>query len=368
MPYQPRAAWRFPATCYGAPAMGALLYIPWFKLGEWNVPLFALVGGILLAAGLSWVLKPEWREGARSWATFAIVGGVVAYFAGWSEVPIQTFGILVATGVVLGTRIAERQAMQWGIHPSYVADFATHVVVIGFISCYFLNGLFYETETLLEILEDPSLLFKKWLGLSSFGGFIGAALGIFIWHKRRKLPVLHLSDVIAWVFPFGWIFGRLGCFVVHDHPGAQTTFFLGVENWEGQEGIIRHDLGLYEVFWSILVFSIFWSMRNLKNRPTGLFVALLPLLYTPYRFGLDFLRATDVTNPDTRFLGLTPGHYAAIGFFLFSLAFLFWVKKQGIVPIPRALRWPVEEDEPAKPAEPELPRGTTTKKAKKKRG
>jgi phosphatidylglycerol---prolipoprotein diacylglyceryl transferase len=325
--------------------MGALLYIPWFKLGEWNVPLYALVGGILLASGLLYLTKPEWREGARSWATFAIVGGIVAYFAGWTEVPIQTFGILVATGVVLGTRVAERQAMAWGIHPAYVSDFATHVVVIGFIACYFLNGVFYETETLLEILENPSLLFKKWLGLSSFGGFVGAALGIFVWHKRRKLPVLHLSDIVAWVFPLGWIFGRLGCFVVHDHPGAQTTFFLGVENWEGQEGVIRHDLGLYEVFWSITVFAIFWSMRNLKNRPTGLFVALLPLLYTPYRFGLDFLRATDVSNPDTRFLGLTPGHYASIGFFLFSLAFLQWVRKRGVVEAPAALRWPVEEPE-----------------------
>ena len=322
--------------------MGAFLYIPWFKLGEWNVPLYALVGGILLASGLTYLTKPDWREGARSWATFALVGGAVAYFVGWHEVPIQTFGMLVATGVVLGTRIAEHQAMRRGLHPAYVSDFATHVVVIGFISCYILNGVFYETETLLEILEDPSLLFKKWLGLSSFGGFIGAALGIFVWKKRRKLPVLHLSDVVAWVFPFGWIFGRLGCFVVHDHPGAQTTFFLGVENWEGQEGVIRHDLGLYEVFWSITVFSIFWSLRNRKDLPTGFFVALLPLLYTPYRFGLDFLRATDVSNPDTRFLGLTPGHYASIGFFLFSLAFLSWVRKQGQQPIPRELRWPVE--------------------------
>ncbi|MCA9612022.1 MAG: prolipoprotein diacylglyceryl transferase [Myxococcales bacterium] len=349
--------------------MGALLYIPWFKLGEWNVPLYALVGGILLASGFAALTKPEWREAARSWATFAIVGGAVAFFVGWTEVPIQTFGILVATGVVLGTRLAERQAMEWGIHPAYVADFATHVVVIGFISCYILNGVFYETETLLEILEDPSLLFKKWLGLSSFGGFIGAVLGIFVWKMRRKLPVSHLSDVVAWVFPFGWIFGRMGCFVVHDHPGAQTTFFLGIEGWEGQEGVIRHDLGLYEVFWSILVFSIFWSMRKMKNRPTGLFVALLPLFYTPYRFGLDFLRATDVSNPDTRFLGLTPGHYAAMGFFLFSLAFLMWVRRRGIVEIPPALRWPTESSVAAETEEerPKAEPSRSGKKVKRKR-
>ncbi|MBX3247079.1 MAG: prolipoprotein diacylglyceryl transferase [Myxococcales bacterium] len=344
--------------------MPTWLYIPWFRLGEWNVPLLALVGGILALAGLAWVARPAWRDGARSWAVFALVGGLVAYLAGWHEVPIQTFGILVATGVVLGTRVAERQAKLWGVHPGYLADFITHVIVIGFVACYILNGIFYETETLLEILENPSLLFKRWLGLSSFGGFIGATFAIFFWRWRRKLPVMHLSDVVAWVFPLGWIFGRLGCFVVHDHPGAQTTFFLGVENWEGQEGVIRHDLGLYEVFWSIAVFSLFWSMRNMKNRPTGLFIALLPLLYTPFRFGLDFLRATDVTNPDTRWLGLTPGHYSSIGFFLFSVAFLVWVMRRGQHPVPEALRWPpIEEAEPE--AEAEGPK--KTRKVKRRR-
>ena len=38
--------------------------------------------------------------------------------------------------------------------------------------------------------------------------------------KTVKLPVP--LDSVAYGMPVGWLFGRLGCFVVHDHPGHIT--------------------------------------------------------------------------------------------------------------------------------------------------
>jgi phosphatidylglycerol:prolipoprotein diacylglycerol transferase len=35
-------------------------------------------------------------------------------------------------------------------------------------------------------------------------------------------------------------------------------------------------------------------------------------MYAPVRFGLDFLRARDVTRPDERYAGLTPAQWACI--------------------------------------------------------
>lgn len=339
------------------------LYIPWFKIGEWPVPLHWAVAVVVGLCALA-ALKAAWRPQAASTATLALVAGVAAYFAGFETVPVQGFGVLVALGVILGTRLAEWQGKQWGIHPAYIADFTTHVVVIGLVSCYILNGVFYETDTLLEILADPSLIFSRWLGLSSFGGFIGAAFGVWVWKKRRGgLPVLHLADCMGFAFPLGWIFGRLGCFVVHDHPGRETDFFLGVENYY-ESGVVRHDLGLYEVFYAIFAMALHWSLRNMKNRPTGLFVALLPLPYVPVRFGLDFLRAEDLSSSDVRYWGLTPAQYAAIGFFFFAIFFLRYVMKRGPIPVPAKLRWPpVDEEEEKAKDEDEAPK----KRRKKKR-
>ena len=43
-----------------------------------------------------------------------------------------------------------------------------------------------------------------------------------------------------------------------------------------------------------------------KPRPPGHVIGLAALMYAPVRFGLDFLRATDVALPDQRYAGLTP--------------------------------------------------------------
>ena len=338
--------------------MGTFLYIPWFKLEEWNVPLMHASAVVLLLCGLA-ASKKRWREQAVSTAGFAALGTTVAHFVfEVSEVPVQPFGILVALGVFSASRLAEWQGKNWGVHPAVVADFVTHITVIGLISCYILNGVFYETDTLLEIIRDPSLIFKRWLGLSSFGGFIGGVFALLIWKKRRKMPTLAVADITCWAFPMAWIFGRSGCFVVHDHPGRETTFFLGVEDYYQQEGIIRHDLGFYEVLWSIAVMGLFFYLRKRQDRPTGFFCALLPLLYTPFRFYLDFLRAEDVANPDVRWAGLTPAQYAAIGFFFFSIFFLRWVMRREPPELPDAMRWPPVENEPA---------DDETKRTKKKR-
>ncbi len=366
--------------------MGVILLIPWFKLEQWDVPLLYLAGAVLAACGLA-ALRPQWREQAVSTAGFTAVASAAAYLYGIEVVPVQPFGILVAIGVLVGSRLAEWQGKQWGIRPSVTADFITHVTVIGLVTCYVLNGIFYEWDVFVEVASKPvavgagllaglfvfvqlaketgtraaavigtamalagaagvgSIIDGRWLGLSSFGGFIGAAFSVWVWKQRRKLPALGLAECACWCFPAVWFFGRMGCFVVHDHPGAKTDFFLAVADYNGVVGEARHDLGFYEVIWSAFAFALFWVLRKRQERPTGFFVALLPMLYTPIRFWLDFLRATDVSNPDVRFWGLTPAQYAAVGFFVFSLLFMRWVLRREPPEIPPPMAWPIPEEE-----------------------
>lgn len=287
--------------------MSVLLYIPWFKAEPLPIPI----------PGLDW------------------------------ELPIQPFGVLVAIGVLLGAKMAEWHAKREGIAPGAVADLITHVVLSGFVLGYFLNGLFYHPDTMAEVMRDPSLLFTRWLGLSSYGGFIGAILGAWLWRWRRKAPLFPVLDSVAFGFPFGWLFGRLGCFVVHDHPGKVTDFFLAVDDY--RVGLPpfepRHDLGLYEVFWSlgcILVFAVLLR----RPRPRGLYLALLPLLYTPIRFFLDYLRAPPAEGGDMRYLGFTPGQYASAALLIVGLLVLKRVIDRPDREVPDILKWPPPEDEP----------------------
>jgi phosphatidylglycerol---prolipoprotein diacylglyceryl transferase len=222
-----------------------------------------------------------------------------------TEIGIQPFGILVAIGVLAGMRLSEWRGERIGLKREVVSDFATHVVIIGFIFGHMFDMVFYYPE---KVLEKPWELLMIWTSLSSYGGFFGAVLGGFYWKWKRKLPMFPVLDQIAFGLPLGWFFGRMGCFVVHDHPGKITDFFLAVDNftYDGVTGP-RHDLGLYEVFWSIVVVPLFLLLDR-KPRPHGFFVGMIAILYAPVRFGLDFLREADRTWAG----GLTAAHYSSL--------------------------------------------------------
>jgi phosphatidylglycerol:prolipoprotein diacylglycerol transferase len=269
--------------------MSSLLFIPWFKLEGIHIP------------GL-----PE-------------------------SVAIQPFGLLVAIGVIWGARIAEKRAARLGLKHELITDFITHVVIIGFVLGHIFDRVFYEPEV---ILREPWDLLMPWRSLSSFGGFFGAVIGAFIWKWRRGVGITVPLDQVAYGMPVGWFFGRLGCFVVHDHPGKLTDFFLAVDNY--QYGSLpvgpRHDLGLYEALWSVAMIVLFRALDK-KPRPHGFYTGLITVLYAPFRFMLDFLREADAT-----YAGLTPGHYSSILAFALGVFVLRRAYAQPITQLPAALK------------------------------
>jgi len=267
---------------------------------------------------------------------------------GGASLPIQAFGLLVATGVLVGARVAEAFAERHGVSPYVVSDMAAHVVLVAFVCAYFLNAAFYDPEVFLSVLRDPRRLGDQYLGLSSYGGFIGAVLGAMIFVWRRKIPFYVPGDAVAFGFPFGWLFGRLGCFTVHDHPGRVSDFFLAVADYEVPGALPpyppRHDLGLYEVFWSLAVIALFLALsrRHLKR---GSYVALLALTYAPVRFGLDFLRAPPELGGDVRYAGLTPAQWGSLALLGVGLAVAGWIRTHPEVRVPPGAQWPPPEDQ-----------------------
>lgn len=247
-----------------------------------------------------------------------------------TRIGLQPFGLLVAIGVMLGFRLAGWYGKRNGIRPEVVNDCATHVVIIGFILGHIFDLVAYEPEV---VLHEPWRLLFVWENLSSFGGVFGSVVGGFYWSYKRKLPLLPVYDCIGFGFPLAWIFGRTGCFVVHDHPGRETDFFLGVENYQYGDLPVatRHDLGLYEVFWAMAVTSLFMLLSR-KPRAWGFYTAWFALLYAPFRFGLDFLRVADAT-----YAGLTPGHYGALFAFGVGATLLIYAQRRGRTPLPPGL-------------------------------
>jgi phosphatidylglycerol:prolipoprotein diacylglycerol transferase len=87
-----------------------------------------------------------------------------------------------------------------------------------------------------------------------------------------------------------------------------SDFFLAVKYPRGA----RHDLGFYEFLFTLLVLYPTTRLLGRKPRPDGFFLALAPIIYSPVRFLLDFLRSTDYGNVDPRYLGMTAAQWLCI--------------------------------------------------------
>jgi len=260
---------------------------------------------------------------------------------------IHGFGIMVAVGLWFGTEMAMRKAKRDGLDPDIINRVVTWMIVGIFVGGHLGHAFFYAPE---EITRQGWIyLFKVWDGLSSFGGFIVTSFLCWLFFRKennrvrkqntersqqgKKLlfPVraTHYGDCVIYGFPMAFGLGRVGCFMAHDHPGIETTFFLGVEgvcrHSFGDTSFICHDLGLYEAIWACSLIGIV-AFLDKKPRFPGFYLAMIPMYYAPVRFSLDYLRTADV-----RYFGLTPAQYGTM--ILFSIGLTVFLIFRNKTPV-----------------------------------
>jgi phosphatidylglycerol---prolipoprotein diacylglyceryl transferase len=243
---------------------------------------------------------------------------VPAHFIGgrWpvDAIAVHPFGLLVAVGVWVGIALTLRERRRRRMPLGAVQSYLIWLLVGGFVGGHVFELLFYCPRCL---KTDPQLLLRLWDGQSSFGGFIGAGIGSLAWQFRSRVAALPYSEVVASSFPAAWFFGRMGCAVVHDHPGQLSSAWLAV----AYPGGARLDMGLLEAAATLPLAAAFLWLRR-KPRPSGLFLGSMCTYYAPLRFVLDFARARDLATSDARFLELTPAQWSCLGLFAVGLYLL----------------------------------------------
>jgi phosphatidylglycerol---prolipoprotein diacylglyceryl transferase len=247
-------------------------------------------------------------------ALFAVLFGIVA-IRNWAlgliefqqlhlgPLTLSPFGLLVALDLLFAYYLIERWCVRFDLDWAELAPGLVWIAALGIFVCHLFSVAFYFPED----LSNPIALLDVRTRLSSFGGFLGGSLVAVAYLRRRGLPVWLYSDPLAYGFVGGYVFGRLGCFSIHDHPGTLTGLPWGIEMF----GARRHDLGLYEM---VLMLALLIGIHVLARRgrpPEGRVVAFVVLIYMPVRFLFDFLRIDDA-----RYAGLTPAQWFAIPFFL----------------------------------------------------
>ncbi|TAK05558.1 prolipoprotein diacylglyceryl transferase [Patescibacteria group bacterium] len=221
-------------------------------------------------------------------------------------IPIQVWGSFVALGIVAATALLSRTLKREGLEARLAWDLAFVAMVGAIIGARLGHVFFYDWDFYRANLAEIGMIWKG--GLSSYGGFIGGAGAALVWLRMKGAPLLRITDATLAALPLGWFIGRIGCFLIHDHPGTLTNSPFGVQF----PGGARFDLGMIDGVIGLLVFAVAFPLhRAIGKKFPGVTTAVAVQLYAVLRFMADFLRATDLPNSDPRIYGFTPAQYAS---------------------------------------------------------
>jgi len=145
---------------------------------------------------------------------------------------VYWYGFLIATGILLGARVATYLARQEGEDPEAIWDMLVVVVILAIIGARAYHVFSSPAGGLLGwsyYKANPLQAFAIWNGgLGIYGAIIGGALGVAIFCARRGLNVLTWLDIMVPGMALGQSIGRWGNYMNRELYGPPTTLPWGL--------------------------------------------------------------------------------------------------------------------------------------------
>ena len=340
----------------------------------WGLPLSILVV-VVVAAVRAWAavragradghpLSPWSALRADGWVLAVLLAAVaVAWRAGLLrgrlELPLHTYGLLMALAFLVGVMLAQREARRRGQDADRIADLAFWILVAALVgSQVFYVALNLEEFTGPRFLADPPyqhlprILLVWRIGLVFYGGFIGAALAAFVYMRRHRMPFLAYADTLIPSVAFGHFLGRLGCFsagccwgcLADPHLPWGVHFPAGSSAYQAFAGggypgsylsadhlatAALHPVQLYEAFGELGIFLLLVLWVRPRKRFHGEVLSAWLLAYAVLRGALEAFRG-DLARHAV--LGLNSGQWISVA--ILAAGALLWLRAPRPVAAP----------------------------------
>jgi len=214
-------------------------------------------------------------------------------------IPLHAYGLMLAIGVLVATRVAEKRWARMGNDPKDFSGVVIPVVIAGVI-----GARVYHLFTGYKWSEGGFVgAFEIWKGgLSIWGAVAGGLIAALILSRRRNLDSLMLMDAIAPGVVLAQAIGRWGNYFNQELFGRPTTLPWGLEidvahRPVGYEHFATfHPTFLYESLWCLLVFATLLFVESRFGLKRGQVFALYVALYTFGRIWFEALRIDDATK------------------------------------------------------------------------
>ena len=252
-------------------------------------------------------------------------------------IPIYTYGVLVAAGVLLSLWYGRRQAPRAGVDPDKLWNMGIYFVLVALLVAKIwlvLSAWDYYLANPREIFSVAT--FQS--GGTFYGGVLGGVLTILLYTYFQKMPLLPTLDTCAAALPIGHAIGRLGCFFAGCCYGKPTTAPWGVTFTNPTAatlagtplGVHLHPTQLYEASLEFLNF-LFLMWLGKRQRFVGQIFGAYMMLYGTERGVIEFFRGdpgrTMMFHDSVSLMQLVSAALIITG------AFLWWRGLSGKAPI-----------------------------------
>jgi phosphatidylglycerol:prolipoprotein diacylglycerol transferase len=240
-------------------------------------------------------------------------------------ITIYSYGLMLALGFITASYLLSLELKRKRLDPNLAGNITIAALVGGVVGA----KIWFLLEHWQSFLADPVGMALSPGGLTFYGGFLAAALTIYLYLRSRKIRFLLAADAVAPGLLLGYGVARLGCHLSGDGDyGFPTTLPWGTDYSRGvyppsqafrgfpeitsqfPGGIVPdttpcHPTPVYELLICAVLFAIMWKYRRTIVREGKMFMLYL-MLAGAERFSIEFLRI----NPRI-VLGLTQAQLIA---------------------------------------------------------
>ena len=145
---------------------------------------------------------------------------------------IHFYAMIIVSGLLLAAIYGLKRAKQFGIKQDDIYDGILWILPFALI-CARLYYVWAEAD---QFQSFKQVINIRNGGLAIYGGVIGAAIGVVVFTKIKKINVFALLDLVALGFMIGQSIGRWGNFINREAFGSYCDNFLAMQILESNLG------------------------------------------------------------------------------------------------------------------------------------
>lgn len=193
----------------------------------------------------------------------------------FGKIHIYSYGFFMSLAFILSFALVFYLAKKDNLSREYLFEKLFLVFLVGLFFGHLLYYFLYFNQ-----FNNWLQFFYLWQGMVSFGGIIGGGIVFYLLFRKN---FWQWGDIIAIAFLLSMGIGRIGCFLIHDHPGIVGPSWLNIQN--------DVPIALIELILCLAGFGIFYFLKTgYRKLAAGNIFLLIMVYYGLVRILVDYFR------------------------------------------------------------------------------